>query len=285
MRHVTVGEDAAPRPSAVRQAAHPRRRAVGRRPRLSGWTGRGVAPLLADAAVIAAGVAAYFGVRGVTEGSAQTAVEHAQDLLQLERAIGLDVEAGLQAAVSDVPAVITVANWVYIWGHWPALVATLLWLAVARRSVFRRLRDAMAISGAMGLCVYVTYPVAPPRLAGLGMADTVTEQSYAYRVLQPPAFANQYAALPSLHVGWNLLLGLALVAAAGGGLLLLIGRTTPVLMASATVITANHFVLDVAVGLLFGLVGWVVAGRLEARRQSGSDRPPPRRAVAGLLRE
>jgi len=244
-----------------------------------------VAPLLADAAVIAAGVAAYFGVRGVTEGSAQTAVEHAQDLLQLERAIGLDVEAGLQAAVSDVPAVITVANWVYIWGHWPALVATLLWLAVARRSVFRRLRDAMAISGAMGLCVYVTYPVAPPRLAGLGMADTVTEQSYAYRVLQPPAFANQYAALPSLHVGWNLLLGLALVAAAGGGLLLLIGRTTPVLMASATVITANHFVLDVAVGLLFGLVGWVVAESLEARRQSGSDRPPPRRAVAGLLRE
>jgi hypothetical protein len=80
------------------------------------------------------------------------------------------------------------------------------------RRVFRRLRDAMAVSGAMGVCVYVSYPVAPPRLARLGMTDTITEQSQAYRVLQPPAFINQYAAMPSLHVGWNLLLGLALIA-------------------------------------------------------------------------
>jgi hypothetical protein len=152
---------------------------------------------------VAAGVAAYFGVRGVTEGSEAAAVDHAQDVLHLERAVGLDVEAGVQAALADLPAVVTVANWVYIWGHWPAIVVTLLWLAVTRRSVFRRLRDAMAVSGAMGLCVYVTYPVAPPRLAGLGMTDTVTDQSYAYRVLQPPAFANQYAAMPSLHVGWT----------------------------------------------------------------------------------
>jgi membrane-associated phospholipid phosphatase len=245
--------------------------------------GRGVRPLLFDTAAIAAGVVAYFRVRGLTEGSTATAVEHAEDVLLLERTLGLDLEAGLQAAVAEVPAVVTVANWVYVWAHWPAIVATLLWLAVAHRRVFRRLRDAMAVSGAMGLCVYVSYPVAPPRLARLGMTDTVTEQSQAYRLLQPPAFTNQYAAMPSLHVGWNLLLGLALVAAAGGGLLMLIGRTTPWLMAVATVITANHFVLDVLLGAAFGLVGWTVAGWLEARRQTNAGRPPPQVLPADAL--
>ena len=81
----------------------------------------------------------------------------------------------------------------------------------------------------------------------------------------------------------KLLLGLALVAAAGGGLLVPIGRMTPWLMAVATVVTANHFVLDVVVGAAFGLVGWTVAGYLEARRQSDAGRPPPRMLPADAL--
>ena len=267
--------------SAMRRS---RARAAMSRPGVGGTKAHpGVRHLLVDAAAIAVGVLAYFGVRGLTEGSTATAVEHAEDILLLERTVGLDLEVGVQSAVAEVPALVTVANWVYVWGHWPAIVATLLWLAMTHRRVFRRLRDAMAVSGAMGVCVYVTYPVAPPRLARLGMTDTITEQSQAYRVLQPPAFTNQYAAMPSLHVGWNLLLGLALVAAAGGGLLVLIGRITPWLMAVATVVTANHFVLDVVVGAAFGLVGWTVAGYLEARRRSDAGRPPPRMRPADAL--
>ena len=165
----------------------------------SAKAGPGLRPLLLDAAVIAVGVVAYFGVRGLTEGSTATAVEHAEEILLLERTIGLDLEVGLQAVVAEVPIRVTVANWVCVRGHWPAIVATLFWLAVTHGWVFRRLRDAMAVSGAMGVCV--SYPVAPPRLARLKMTDTITEQSQAYRVLQPQAFTNQYAAMPSLHVG------------------------------------------------------------------------------------
>ena len=235
-----------------------------------------------DAAVIAAGVTAYFGVRGATEGSTAAAVDHARDVLRLESAVGLDLERRVQALVVDLPAVTTVGNWIYIWGHWPAIAAALLWLAGTNRSVFRRMRDAMAVSGAAGLCVYVTYPVAPPRLAGIGMVDTVSTQSSAYRVLQPPTFANQYAAMPSLHVGWNLVLGLAVAAAAGGWSLRIIGRSSPALMAAATIVTANHFVLDVIVGAGFGLVGWTVAARLERRRLRRARRAPPSPSPAGL---
>jgi hypothetical protein len=86
--------------------------------------------------------------------------------------------------------------------------------------------------------------VAPPRLAHLGLVDTVTERSQAYRILQPPAFVNQYAAMPSLHVGWDLLVGLTIVSAASATWLRMVGRLMPVLMAVATVATANHYLLD-----------------------------------------
>ena len=228
-----------------------------------------------DVAVVASGVATYFGVRGVTAGDAGVAVEHAHDVLAVERALGLDVEADVQALLVDVEPLTTLANWVYIWGHWPVIAVVLLWLAVRNRRLFLRLRNAMVASGLLGLCVYTTYPVAPPRLAGMGLVDTVTEQSSSYRVLQPPAFVNQYAAMPSLHVGWDLLVGLALVAAAGSVALRTVGRLMPVLMGAATVLTANHYVLDVLVGAGFGLAGWAVALRLERRRQARTQAPAP----------
>ena len=221
-----------------------------------------------DVAVVASGVATYFGVRGLTAGDAGVAVDHAHDVLAVEKELGLDVEAGVQALLVDTEPLTTLANWVYIWGHWPVIVVVLLWLAVRNRTVFLRLRNAMVASGLMGLCVYTTYPVAPPRLAGMGFVDTITEQSSSYRVLQPPAFVNQYAAMPSLHVGWDLLVGLALVAAAGSVGLRTVGRLMPVVMGAATVLTANHYVLDVLIGAAFGLAGWAVALWLERRREA-----------------
>ena len=235
----------------------------------AGTTWRGIARMVgADFAVVATGVGTYFGVRGLTAGDAAVARDHAHDVLAVEKALGLDVEAGVQALLVDVDVVTTAANWVYIWGHWPVIAVTLLWLALHDRTIFLRLRNAMVASGVMGVCVYTTYPVAPPRLAGMGFVDTITEQSRAYRVLQPPAFVNQYAAMPSLHVGWDLVVGMALVAAASSLALRTVGRLMPVLMAAATVVTANHYVLDVLIGAAFGLAGWQVALVLERRREA-----------------
>ena len=89
------------------------------------------------------------------------------------------------------------------------VAVTLLVLYLHRRPIYLRLRNAMFISGAAGLVVFATYPVAPPRLLDGGpFVDTVTTWSNSYRVLQPPSLVNKYAAVPSLHVGWNLLVGI-----------------------------------------------------------------------------
>jgi membrane-associated phospholipid phosphatase len=231
------------------------------------WAYSRVRSVLLEVVVVLAGVVTYFGIRGMTSANPELAVDHAHDIVALERLLALDHEQWLQGLVVPSDAMSTLFNWVYIWGHWPVIVVTLLWLALRHRTAYLRLRNAMMVSGGLGLLVYTTYPVAPPRLAELGLVDTVTERSQAYRVLQPPAFVNQYAAMPSLHVGWDLLVGLTIVSVATAAWLRMVGRLMPVLMAVATVATANHYLLDAVAGVAFALAGLAAALLIERRRQ------------------
>lgn len=251
----------------------------------------GLRTVATEAIAVGLGVVVYFGVRGLTAVQPEVARDHARDILALERTLGLDLEAGTQELMLHLDWLVTFANWVYIWGHWPVITVTLVYLALHDRTIFLRLRNAMIASGALGLCVYTTYPVAPPRLLGAGYVDTITERSNAYRVLQPPGFTNQYAAMPSLHVGWDLLVGMAVFCVATTVLMRTVGLLMPVLMTAATVMTANHYVLDVIAGAALALVGWAVALWIERRRLSrnGSDEgglpstgpgPEPPRVVA-----
>lgn len=236
--------------------------------------------VLGQAGIVLLGVFFYFRVRGLTEGSPEVAIAHADDIVAFEERLGLDIEDELHEPVAASEAATAIANWIYIWGHWPVIIVTMVWLAWRHTDVFLRLRDAMMVSGALGLIIFVTYPVAPPRLAHLGLVDTVTENSHAYRLLQPPAFVNQYAAMPSLHAGWDLLVGMAIFAAASGRLLRIVGCAMPVLMAFAVVVTANHYVVDVIAGIALALVGHAAALALQRRRQLRhptsplSDQPP-----------
>ena len=226
-----------------------------------------------QAALVLAAVFCYFQVRGLTATAPEIAYAHADDLVRLEREAGIDVEGVVQSPVVAYDALEVLANWIYIWGHWPVIIVTMCWLAVQHRREFRRLRDAMLVSGAMGLVVFVTYPVAPPRLVDPDLVDTVTRESHAYRVLQPPNFVNQYAAMPSLHAGWDLLVGIAIATAATHVALRLVGWVLPVLMAFAVLATANHYVVDVVAGLVLALVGYGVALLLERRRDARAAAP------------
>ncbi len=217
--------------------------------------------------LVTTGVLVYFGVRGLTAGSPEVAREHAARLIRLERWLHLDLELDAQDLFVPHDGVTTVANWVYIYGHWPVIACVLLWLALQHPGHYLLLRDAMMVSGGIGLVIFASYPVAPPRLARSEIVDTVTERSGAYRVLQPPAFVNQYAAMPSLHVGWDLLVGLTVAAVAGHLWLRVLGRLLPVLMVLAVVVTGNHYLLDVVAGILLGLFGLLVADRLRGHRE------------------
>jgi len=227
----------------------------------------------------AGAVFVYFRVRGLTDSRPDIAFRHAELVLHAERDLGINWEYALQQQVINYPAVTNVLNWIYIYGHWPVIVVTLIWLLTHHPDVFRRTRNAMFVSGAVGMVVFALFPVAPPRLDDLGLIDTVAEQSRAYRVLQPTAFTNQYAAMPSLHVGWDLLIGLAIWTAARHLWLRLLGLAMPVAMTFAVVLTANHYILDVIVGAGLTTTAWIAVHRIGViRRPEVRSGPAPRPA-------
>ncbi|MFQ5557595.1 MAG: phosphatase PAP2 family protein [Acidimicrobiales bacterium] len=224
---------------------------------------RGTVGLATQFALVFAAAIAYFGVRGLTEGSQTTAVSHGRAVMGFEHSLRVDVEPALQNLVLDHTRIVTLANWVYIWGHWPVIAITLAWLYRRHRDSYFLLRNAMFVSGAIGLVTFMTFPVAPPRLASLGLVDTVTELSTSYRVLQPPALINEFAAVPSLHVGWNLLVGVMIYRSARSLAARAFALAGPILMSLAVVLTANHYLFDVAAGAVVALTGFaiVVAAR------------------------
>lgn len=224
---------------------------------------RGVSPLVrfgGEAAVAVLAVVAYFLVRGFTEGARADALANAHDVIRFERWLGIYVETEMQDLFLPAHWAETLVNWVYIWGHWPTIAVVAGWLYWRHRDTYHRTLYAFLLSGAVGLVIFATFPVAPPRLASAEFVDTVTMYSHAYRVLQPPNFVNQYAAMPSLHFGWDLLIGIAVVRAAPNLAVRLFGIILPVAMAFAVVLTANHYILDTVAGAALALLGlWASA--------------------------
>jgi PAP2 superfamily len=221
--------------------------------------------------LVAAGFLVYFGVRAVTQGSHAEALEHARTLVSLERSLGMYWEPPLQADIAGHQWLVTFANWVYIWGHWPLIAAIAAWLYVRHPDAFRRTRTAFFVSGAIGMVFFILFPVAPPRLADAGFMDTVARYSHAYRALQPPSLVNRYAAFPSLHFGWDLLIGIALVSTARSIAARALGVAMPVAMAAAVVLTANHWIVDVIAGAAIALVGLAIAARLTPEGPARSE--------------
>ena len=215
---------------------------------------------------------AYFAVRGLVETREAQAFHRAIDIIELEQALGIFWEPGLQSYIIRFDWLVNLANWTYIWGHWPVIVFAAVWLFLLHREAYSVYRNAFLISGAIGLIIFFMLPVAPPRfMDAWGFVDTVTERSQAYRVLQPPAFVNQYAAMPSLHFGWNLIVGIALFRHGKSRLFKVIGVTLPVLMFASIVLTANHYIIDGLAGGMLALLGlgaaWAIHQYLDKRSE------------------
>ncbi len=199
---------------------------------------------------------AYFLVRGFVAGREVQAFRGSIEIINLERSLGFFWEPGLQERVLRFDVLVNLANWTYIWGHWPVIVFAALWLFLLHREAYPVYRNAFLISGAIGLIVFAAFPVAPPRfMDAWGFVDTIAQDSQAYWQFHPPAFVNQYAAMPSLHFGWNLLVGVAIVRHASSIPAKLVGLIMPAFMFLGIVLTGNHYIIDGIAGGALALLG------------------------------
>ena len=199
-------------------------------------------------AIFAIGYLTYFGVRAVTEGRIERALQNAAGIVDFERWLGIAWEGAIQGLVSGSQGLEHVVNAIYIYGHWPVLIAAGFLLYRFRRDQYYTLRNVCLLTGALGLFVFALFPVAPPRLTDLPLLDTVTHGTPGYRQILPPALVNQYAAMPSFHAGWNLAVGIAVFRASRHWVLRAFAIAMPLAMAFAVGATANHIVIDLGVG-------------------------------------
>ncbi|GIF73302.1 hypothetical protein Asi02nite_28200 [Asanoa siamensis] len=163
---------------------------------------------------------AYKMGRQVVSGHVGEAMRNAASIWRWERGLHLPSELAVQHALLRHGWLVDAANsYYYAYVHFPATAAVLVWLYLRRPPLYRRTRRILAWLTAVALLAHVSFPLAPGRLVpATGLVDTGA--LYGPSVYGPPGtdtLTNQYAAMPSLHVGWALAVAVALVAAAAAG--------------------------------------------------------------------
>jgi hypothetical protein len=212
-----------------------------------------------DVGVIAVGFLLYEFGRTLTEGNYATAVANSERLIRIQDFLGLPEEARFQQWVFDNSWLVEPFNTIYSFFFLATTVGGLIWLSFNAPHVYRMARNAMGIATFSALAVFALIPMAPPRMVDVsGLAD-----SHA-RVGLTHGYVNEFAAMPSLHVGWMALIGWALARAIGGTRGKVIGLIPPAVMMLTVVVTGHHFWMDGIVGATLCVVPAVLIDRLPA---------------------
>lgn len=236
------------------------RRRLPRRPRL--WF---------ELLLIAVSYGTYSIIRNAAPARVEEAQRNARAIWDLQGDLGLAFERSVNHALEGVTWLIVPMNYYYATLHFLVTIAVLVWVFRSHPGRYGATRLVLFATTAVALVGYYFYPLAPPRLmAGMDFVDTSSEHhTWGSLSAQDTAMAsvsNQYAAMPSMHIGWSVWCGITIVMLARPLWLKALGVLYPTLTLLVIVATANHFWLDAVGGLVclaFGfLVAWAWFGRL-----------------------
>ncbi len=198
----------------------------------------------------------YSVARWMTVGELPTATANAHWIVDFERNLAIDVEAPVQDALTGT-VTLWILNHLYLAAQLVVLPGALFWLFRKSRPAYERLRNTILATWLLSIPVYALFPVAPPRLADIGMVDTITKQTgFAMDSKLTTSFYNELAAVPSLHVGFAFAIGVAIAAASDNRLVKLLAHLWGPAIALAVVATGNHFTFDIAAGMVAALLGY-----------------------------
>lgn len=209
----------------------------------------------------------YRSIRMITRDDASAAFANARDVMQWERAVGIFTEERFQDTLLGNEGLIALLNRYYVTVHFIATSAFLVWAFLRHRQIYSSIRAVFIAVTASALVIHVLVPLAPPRMfPGSGFVDTL--RVYGPRIYSTDvsaSVANQFAALPSLHFGWAVLV-------AGGYVAIrrswrsLVAFVHPLVTLVAIVATGNHYWFDALIALGLVLGAWVSVALVQARR-------------------
>jgi hypothetical protein len=194
----------------------------------------------------------------------------AMKIIDFERAIHIFVEPSINAWVQHMHWLTDIADWIYLNGHFFVTLAALAFIYLRRNDSFYFIRNVLIVSMAIALVGYWLYPTAPPRLMPeWGFTDTVSQLvtgGKGWTDNGPAgAFVNTYAAVPSMHICFALIIGVSMSRLVRRRWARIAWRLYPVLVTFVVVATANHFFIDVFLGALTAGAAALIAKRLLAR--------------------
>jgi hypothetical protein len=221
--------------------------------------------------------AAYDGSRLVVAGDLPEALRNGHSLLSAERRLHLAPEHWLNRAFTAHDWLAVPADFAYATLHYLVTPLVLVWLWRRHRDRYRHARTWLGISTVLGLIGFTTMPTAPPRLleASYGFTDSMQQHAgvgwWGADASAPKGMGhltNEFAAMPSLHVGWALWCGLMIWFCARRPAVRIAGLLYPLLIAVVVMGTANHYLADAVAGCTVMGLGALLAGpllRLTAR--------------------
>jgi hypothetical protein len=215
-----------------------------------------------EAALVLTLYGAYELARGLVVGNTEEADRHAGQLVGLERSLHLFVEGKVQHAADTPPGLAGLFGVAYLTLHLAVTAVVLLWLHQRRPTAFPFVRTTLLVASALALVGFLAYPTAPPRLAGIGIADTVSNGHINLNHGLVSSLYNPYAAIPSMHVGYALIVAASLLRYGRGRLIRTLATLYPAFTLLVVVATGNHFFLDAAAGALVATLALVAASLL-----------------------
>jgi hypothetical protein len=207
-------------------------------------------------------------VRGMTDGRVAEAFDHARELIGLERALGLFIEPAVHAWAEGTGWLIDGASWMYVNSHFTITTVTLAFIYLRRNASFYFIRNMFMVAMGIALVLYAAYPTAPPRfMPEWGFVDSVAQfTGVSHDSTAVNALFNPYAAVPSMHVGFALMIGIPLARLCRHRVTRIAWALYPLLVTFVIVATANHFIADAVLGAAtVGAAGWVAAWLARAR--------------------
>jgi hypothetical protein len=195
---------------------------------------------------------AYFTTRGIVAGRESEAFTNAYYLIRLQRFLGVYFELEIQNWVLGYPTLVSAVNSFYVYAHLPILILFACWVFLFHPRWYPEIRNVFLGILAVGLLIYSLIPLAPPRFfTATGFVDTLhVYSSVDYSQNSIEMLYNPYAAMPSLHVGFSVFVGIGIILIGRRWFHWALGILYPSLMTIAVVATGNHFILDAVAGLM-----------------------------------
>jgi len=256
------------------------------RARMRGFLPKGWPDFLLQLFLFAIVDIAYELTRGLSEGSVLPAFSHARDVVSLERSLGVFNELEVQHWVLQRHWALDIADFTYFHAHFVITVAFMFWLYLRRNKYYYFVRNAVFVADAIALVGFTLFPTAPPRmLTDLGFTDTLDRYASISNYSGPvAALANPFAAVPSIHTCYSLIIGVTCFFLVRHRALRYTWLLYPALIVFSIVATGNHFWTDAFLGGVLACVAigsaWLIERFRPTLPQATRVRmrlePPPR---------